>query len=163
MLRDRIVCGINDDAIQRRLLSDPKLDYTKAVETALNMETAVQSMKTLKNKAGGFATGGDSSAQPQVNKTTTTFSKSSKSVPTCYRCGIHGHAVSTCRVDKNIICHSCQKKGHMQRACKRKDEAPASDTSIPRPKSKSVGQSKKKSWTPMTLMILPYVWWSRRG
>ena len=142
MLRDRIVCGINDDAIQRRLLSDPKLDYAKAVETALNMETAAQSMKTLKDKAGGFATGGDSPAQPQVNKTTTTPSKSSKSVPTCYRCGIRGHAVSTCRVDKNIICHYCQKKGHMQRACKRRDEAPASDTSTPRPKpkSKSVGR-----------------------
>ena len=141
MLRDRIVCGINDDAIQRRLLSDPKLDYAKAVETALNMETAAQSMKTLKDKAGGFATGGDSPAQPQVNKTTTTPSKSSKSVPTCYRCGIRGHAVSTCRVDKNIICHYCQKKGHIQRACKRRDEAPASDTSTPRPKpkSKSVG------------------------
>ena len=54
MLRDRIVCGINDDAIQRRLLSDPKLDYAKAVETALNMETAAQSMKTLKDKAGGL-------------------------------------------------------------------------------------------------------------
>ena len=82
MLRDRIVCGINDDAIQRRLLSDPKLDYAKAVETALNMETAAQSMKTLKNKAGDFATGGDSNAQLQVNKTTTTFSKSSKFVYT---------------------------------------------------------------------------------
>ena len=82
MLRDRIVCGINDDATQRRLLSDPKLDYAKAVETALNMETAAQSMKTLKNKAGDFATGGDSTAQPQVNKTTTTFSKSSKFVYT---------------------------------------------------------------------------------
>ena len=140
MLRDPIVCGINDDAIQRRLLSDPKLDYAKAVETALNMETAAQSMKTLKNKAGDFATGGDSNAQLQVNKTTTTFSKSSKFVPTCYRCGIRGHAVSTFRVDKNIICHYCQKKGHMQRACKRKDEAPASDTSTPRPKSKSVGR-----------------------
>ena len=142
MLRDRIICGINDDAIQRRLLSDPKLDYAKAVETALNMETAAQSMKTLKDKAGGFATGGDSPAQPQVNKMTTTPSKSSKSVPTCYRCGIRGHAVSTCRVDKNIICHYCQKKGHIQRACKRRDEAPASDTSTPRPKpkSKSVGR-----------------------
>ena len=32
MLRDRIVCGINDDLIQRRLLSEPKLDYAKAVE-----------------------------------------------------------------------------------------------------------------------------------
>ena len=111
MLRDRIVCGINGDSIQRRLLSESKLDYAKAMETALNMETAAQSMKTLKNEAGDLSAGGDSPAQPQVNRMGTTPSKSGQSVPTCYRCGICGHAVSKCRVDKNIICHYCQKKG----------------------------------------------------
>ena len=79
MLRDRIVCGINDDSIQRRLLSESKLDYAKAVETALNMETAAQSMKTLKNEATDLLAGGDSPAQPQVNRTGTTPSKSGKS------------------------------------------------------------------------------------
>ena len=69
MLRDRIVCGINDDSIQRRLLSESKLDYAKAVETALNMETAAQSMKTLKNEATDLSAGGDSPVQPQVNRT----------------------------------------------------------------------------------------------
>ena len=123
MLRDRIVCGINDDSIQRRLLSESRLDYVKAVETTLNMETTVQSMKTLKSKAEGLSTEGDSAAQSQVNKTTTTSSKSGKSVPTCYRCGIRGHAVPKCRVNKNIICHYCQKRGHMQRACKSKDRS----------------------------------------
>ena len=117
---------MNDDSIQRRLLSESRLDYAKAVETALNMETTAQSMKTLESKAEGLSTEGDSAAQPQVNKTST---KSGKSVPTCYRCGIRGHAVPKCRVDKNIICHHCQQRRHMQRACKSKnkskDEAPA--------------------------------------
>ena len=80
MLRDRIVCGINDDSIQRRLLSESRLDYAKAVETALNMETTAQSMKTLKSKAEGLSTEGDSAAQSQVKKTSTTASKSGKSV-----------------------------------------------------------------------------------
>jgi len=30
MLRDRIVCGINDSAIQKQLLAEPKLTYQKA-------------------------------------------------------------------------------------------------------------------------------------
>ena len=86
MLRDRIVCGINEDSIQRRLLSDPTMDYAKAVETALNMETAAQSMNTLNSKAEGVSSS-NRPVSPQVNKTTTT-SNASKPVPTCYRCGI---------------------------------------------------------------------------
>ena len=34
MNRDRLVCGINDGAIQKRLLAEPKLTYAKAVEIA---------------------------------------------------------------------------------------------------------------------------------
>ena len=34
MIRDRLVCGINDGAIQKRLLAEPKLTYAKAVEIA---------------------------------------------------------------------------------------------------------------------------------
>ena len=115
------------------------MDYAKAVETS------VQSMKTLKSKAEGVSSS-NRSVSPQVNKTTTT-SNASKPVPTCYRCGIRGHAVSKCWVDRNIICHFCQKKGHMQRACKAKNKgkegAPVPDTATPRPTSKT--RSKTKS------------------
>ena len=76
MLRDRIVCGVSDDAIQRRLLSESKSDYARAVEIALNMETAAQSMTTVKGKSEGPASGDDSSAQPRVHKTSATPSKS---------------------------------------------------------------------------------------
>ena len=115
------------------------------------METAAQSMKTLKNEAAGLSAGGDSPAQPQINRTGATPSNSGQSVPTCYRCGIRGHAVSKCQVDKNIICHYCQKKGHMQRACKSKNKgvAPTSDTGTQRPKSrcriKPVGRVEEES------------------
>ena len=34
MLRDRLVCGINEDNIQRRLLSEKKLTYEKALARA---------------------------------------------------------------------------------------------------------------------------------
>ena len=35
MLRDRIVCGINDEHIQRRLLGESKLTLKKAIEMAM--------------------------------------------------------------------------------------------------------------------------------
>ncbi len=114
MLRDRMVCGINDDAIQHRLLSESKLDYAKAVETALNMETASQSMKTLRAKEGH---GSSSPVHHQVNKASATPSKqgaTGRSSLTCYRCGFRGHTVTKCRVDKDVVCHHCKKKGHMQ-------------------------------------------------
>ena len=48
---DQIVCGINNDAMQNRLLSEPGLYYAEAVETAMNMETAARSVKELKDKS----------------------------------------------------------------------------------------------------------------
>ena len=41
MLRDRIVCGVNDDTIRKRLLPEAKLTYTMALELAQGLETAV--------------------------------------------------------------------------------------------------------------------------
>ena len=39
-LRDRFVCGLEDDIIQRRLLSEDNLSYEKAVKIANAMELA---------------------------------------------------------------------------------------------------------------------------
>ena len=45
MVRDHLVCGVNDNAIQKRLLAESSLTYQKAVELALSVETAAQSMR----------------------------------------------------------------------------------------------------------------------
>ena len=37
MIRDRLVCGVNNDHIQRRLLSETELDLKKGLEWALGM------------------------------------------------------------------------------------------------------------------------------
>ena len=42
MLWDRLVCCINNDVIQRRLLSESKLQYAKAVELTTILETAAE-------------------------------------------------------------------------------------------------------------------------
>ena len=48
MLRDQLVWGISNDAIQQRLLQEAKLTYKRAVELAQGLETAAQNVKTLK-------------------------------------------------------------------------------------------------------------------
>ena len=42
MLRDRIVCGINDSTIQRRLLGEKELTFARAYEIAQSMESAAK-------------------------------------------------------------------------------------------------------------------------
>ena len=137
---------INDDVLQRRPLAESGLDYGKAVEIALNLETAAQSMKELKSKPNGQAscvthslpqyqvhkTGVASPPQLQVHRASTTSTSNrgsqGKLGPTCYRCGVRGHVVSKCKVDKEVVCHQCGKKGHLQRACRgsRKASQPTS-------------------------------------
>ena len=48
MIRDRLVCGINDDNMQRCLLAEANLTYKKAVELAQRLEMAVMNVKLHK-------------------------------------------------------------------------------------------------------------------
>ena len=50
MIRDRLVFGINDKAIQKRLLAEPKLTYKRAVELAQELESADHDMKLFHGK-----------------------------------------------------------------------------------------------------------------
>ena len=50
MLRDRLVCGIEVPAIQKRLLAEPKLTLKRATEKAMAMETAEKNTETLKER-----------------------------------------------------------------------------------------------------------------
>ena len=45
MLRNRMVCGINDTATQKRLLAEPKLTFKKALDIARSLETATRNVK----------------------------------------------------------------------------------------------------------------------
>ena len=48
ILRGRLVCGVNHEGIQRKLLAEKNLTYEKALEIALTMETAEKGSKDLK-------------------------------------------------------------------------------------------------------------------
>lgn len=47
MLRDRLVCGVDHEAIQRKLLSEKDLTYAKALELALVVESAAKDTRDL--------------------------------------------------------------------------------------------------------------------
>ena len=48
MLRDHLVCSINDKALQRKLLAEPDLTYSKAIEIAQRNELAAQQVKDIR-------------------------------------------------------------------------------------------------------------------
>ncbi|XP_062401725.1 LOW QUALITY PROTEIN: uncharacterized protein K02A2.6-like [Sardina pilchardus] len=109
MLRDRLVCGINDDRIQRRLLSEPddKLTWERALELATAMETAMKDVAQLQQK-----TVGQEEAVHQVQPPVS----DQKMHVMCFRCG-GTHAAADCRFAE-AVCHNCRKKGHLARKCR---------------------------------------------
>ena len=118
MIRD-LVCGINDTAIQKRLLAEPTLTYAKALEIAQATETGAQSLRELRSKPEE----GRTSPKADIHHTAASSSSSTESPPiVCFRCGRPGHTVAKCRVDKSVVCHNCGKSGHLKRACKGKSK-----------------------------------------
>ena len=111
MLRDRLVCGIEDPKIQRRLLAEPDLTFDKAFELALASESADKNAKD-KNAKDLQAT---KSPQTSLNRMQTRQAKP------CYRCG-GNHKATDCS-HKSSDCHKCGKKGHLARVCKSKNPA----------------------------------------
>ena len=114
MLRDQLVCGINDDQMQKRLLSEPKLTLEKATKIAHSMESAVQNVRQLQT------------VQPMqesregVHKVgSSPLHTHEKSAITCYQCRKTGHQSAKCR-HKDAKCHSCGKVGHLQAVCRSK-------------------------------------------
>ncbi|KAK0146771.1 hypothetical protein N1851_013888 [Merluccius polli] len=116
MLRDRLVCGVADDRMQRRLLAEPELTFERALKVALAMETATRDVRDLQLKT---LDGTVSKAAPQllVHNVESNHKGQGKATPlTCYRCGGE-HMAKDCRFI-NEKCHACGKKGHVKRVCK---------------------------------------------
>ena len=97
MLRDRQVCGIRDEHIQHRLLSEENLTFKKALELAQGLETAARNVITLQQSE--LSSNG---ATPTVGihklETSATLS--------CYRCGKNNHKADTCHF-KDSKCFNC--------------------------------------------------------
>ena len=90
-LRDRFVCGLLSDSIQRRLLTESDLSFTRAVEIGQGMEAAARDTLQLKGSEGVVHV---------VNR---------KQEKPCYRCGRSNHAPASCKF-RDAVCHVCGKK-----------------------------------------------------
>ena len=128
MLRDRLVCGIGDDATQKRLLAEPVLTYKKATELALSMERAVKNVRELKQSAPSREREQDNqvhSIRPWKKDRCTRQQQQQRSHHaqppskpiTCFRCGDPTHLAPKCKIDRHTVCQTCGKTGHLSRVC----------------------------------------------
>ena len=129
MLRDRIVCGVNDAVIQRRLLSEKELTFKSALEIAQGMESAAQNVRELTTRP-----------DPVLPAPVHHVTDSTRLTNVSYRCGQHGHYAPTCK-HKVTVCKKCGKVGHLQKVCRSKRTKPTEQSGS----SKSTEQSNAKS------------------
>ena len=102
MLRDRLVCGVNDSQIQRRLLSERNLTFAKALELAQGLETASKNVQTLQGSVAS-ATAENSVQRINARERLPPRAGVMQSLnPTerdpCSRCGKSNHVSSKCRL-----------------------------------------------------------------
>ena len=121
-LRDRLVCGLRSESIQKRLLAETELTLKRALELAQGMEAADRNAKSLKgSKAVVAKVSDDPSAKRPTNP--------------CYHCGKTNHKSRDCRF-RDAKCRHCGKTGHIVAVCRAKKNA------------KSHGQTQRKSKEP---------------
>ncbi len=101
-LRDRFVCGLRTDSIRKRLLTEEKLTFTKAVEVANSLETATKDAHQVRRES-----------DRQVNR----VEPPSSGHKPCFRCGRSNHKADECKF-KEASCFNCGKRGHLKSVCR---------------------------------------------
>ena len=106
MLRDGLVCGINSDRIQRRLLAEKDITFVKALVIAMPIELTEESAADLYDSTskGTRSVSGTSEGDVNIIKKRKSF--------------------------KDTKCRFCHSKGHVQRFCKRRREARSEQTRV---------------------------------
>ena len=117
MLRDRLVWGVRNAGIQKKLLGETELALAKAIQMAQSMETAERNLREME---------GATPREGGVNQVTRkTHGRLGEENGNCFRCGNLGHTGATCPF-RERVCHKCKKRGHLIRMCKQRVPVPAS-------------------------------------
>uniref|UniRef100_A0A1X7U0L8 Retrotransposon gag domain-containing protein n=1 Tax=Amphimedon queenslandica TaxID=400682 RepID=A0A1X7U0L8_AMPQE len=87
MLRDRIVCGIRDKAVQRSLLKETCLTYQSALDTALGAEAAAHDAKQLQERQKTLPVNRMGNSKAKKPARTPAGGSGTSTHPDCYCCG----------------------------------------------------------------------------
>lgn len=141
MLRDRLVCGVRDEATQKRLLGESELTFKRAFELAQSLELASKNVAVLQHdetKATGLLQPTNEqihrlrpTTQRQYQEKTSNIATRQPSYKTdrpngCSRCGGR-HEAKVCPF-RQAECFACRKKGHTAARCFTKPQMPVQKT-----------------------------------
>ena len=112
---------IANPAVQKRLLTEPELTFTKAVTISQAVELAEKGSKEIQSMAKDLPKDIHKFSQVTNSKNSSqrhrdVVAKDRLPTGTCYRCG-GKHSQSTCQF-KSETCHFCKKRGHIAKVCK---------------------------------------------
>ncbi|XP_040069342.2 uncharacterized protein LOC115329771 isoform X2 [Ixodes scapularis] len=123
MLKDRIVCGLQNSTVRRQLLAKPFLTRTEAEEVAVAAEMAEENVKEMQRATtedGGVHAVGSRTARQKWRETESP----------CSRCGRGGHQPDACRF-RSAQCYNCRQRGHIAKACFRRADRPVTASTRP--------------------------------
>ncbi|XP_065071854.1 uncharacterized protein LOC135696403 [Rhopilema esculentum] len=114
--RDRLVCGLRAETIQRKLLTEIDLTFDKAQRITVAMELAQNNAVDLQPSSsnGGL---GVNKVEHQHNKKAKASASASKPAKECWRCGGDKHNANDCKF-KSLKCFNCSKQGHSAKRCR---------------------------------------------
>ena len=111
-LRDRFVCELKSEVMQKHLLSEVDLTLKQAIEIAQGIEAAEQHTQQLIAEA----------VIRKVSLLSTTRSSQGTRTTISNHCGKSNHKSSQCHY-KDVICNNCKKKGHLAKICRAPKQA----------------------------------------
>ena len=125
-LRDKFVCGLNDEKVQQKLLATANLTLQSAVDTATAMEAAARSAKQIHSSSAVsdvHKLGQQRFQRGKGHQGGGKFQGNGGDSDECNRCGSHEHLADSCPF-KNRSCHRCKKFGHSKYKCKNFNAGP---------------------------------------
>ena len=117
-LRDRLVCGLRHEYIQKRLLSESELDLDKAIKISVAMETASKDaaeVQGVQEQVHSLNFRKQQKKQKRHEKNRSQPVNKFQQKKLCFRCNGE-HSPDKCK-HIETICNFCHKKGHIERAC----------------------------------------------
>ena len=134
-LRDRFVCGLRAQGMQKRLLTEPDLNIARALELTRSIEAAASETKRFRDPSSIPGTSGKVLNVGGAAAVVLSGQKSGQSGGfSCHRCGHHNHEGQTCKY-RQAKCRLCGKIGHISPVCRRGSTKKTPDY-----------RSEKKSW-----------------
>ncbi|XP_074113960.1 uncharacterized protein LOC141537020, partial [Cotesia typhae] len=115
-LRDQFIFGLRSNALRKRLLSEPGINFQKAKELATVFESTANYVIRMTSQQDNVLESVNIINNKNKRQVRDFSNKSNK---TCYCCGKENHTRKECRY-QNYRCNECNQVGHLAVVCKNK-------------------------------------------